>query len=215
MKTNIYLFAALFFLSVSAFAQTPAAAENRVVFMGDSITDGWKLDKYFPGKPYVNRGIGGQVTQQMVARFDKDVLAAKPKVVVILGGINDLDVNHPTALQTIQANYRSMAEMAKASGIKVVLASVLPVSDYNKTADGQIYHRTALFPPANILALNKWLKAYCAANGHVYLDYFSAMADTTGSLRANLASDGVHPNDEGYKMMTSLASKAIQRALKK
>lgn len=215
MKTNIYLFAALFFLSVSAFAQTPAAAENRVVFMGDSITDGWKLDKYFPGKPYVNRGIGGQVTQQMVARFDKDVLAAKPKVVVILGGINDLDVNHPTALQTIQANYRSMAEMAKASGIKVVLASVLPVSDYNKTADGQIHHRTALFPPANILALNKWLKEYCAANGHVYLDYFSAMSDTTGSLRASFASDGVHPNDEGYKVMVPLAAKAIQRAMKK
>lgn len=187
----------------------PAPGEDRVVFMGDSITDGWRLAEYFPKKPYVNRGISGQTTPQMLIRFRPDVIAHKPKVVVILAGTNDIAGNTgPMTVEMIQDNYASMAELAKANGISVVFSSVLPVHDYG------LRKMTVGRPPALILKLNEWLKNYCAKNGHVYLDYFSKMVDDKGFLKAELANDGLHPNAAGYKLMAPLAEAAIQQALK-
>jgi lysophospholipase L1-like esterase len=189
----------------------PAKDEQRVVFLGDSITDGWKLDEYFPSKPYINRGISGQTTPQMLIRMRPDVIAHKPKVVVILAGTNDIAGNTgPMTVEMIQDNYASMAELAKANGIRVVFASVLPVHDYNPQR--QI---TKGRPPEKILQLNTWLKEYCAKNGHIYLDYFSKMVDDKGFLKAELANDGLHPHAEGYKIMAPLAEAAIAQALKK
>lgn len=189
----------------------PAKDENRVVFYGDSITDGWKLEEYFPNKPYINRGISGQTTPQMLVRFRADVIAHKPKVVVLLAGTNDIAGNTgPMTLEMIQDNYVSMAELAKASGIKFVFASVLPIHDYNAQRK-----QSERRPPEKILKLNEWLKAYCAANGLTYLDYFSKMVDDKGFLKAELANDGLHPNAEGYKVMAPLVEAAIQEALKK
>lgn len=187
----------------------PAKDENRVVFYGDSITDGWKIAEYFPNKSYINRGISGQTTPQMLLRFRPDVIAHKPKVVVLLAGTNDIAGNTgPMTLEAIEGNYASMAELAKANGIKFVFASVLPVHDYGQRK------MTTGRPPEKILKLNEWLKNYCAANGHIYLDYFSKMVDDKGFLKAELANDGLHPNAEGYKIMAPLAEAAIQQALK-
>lgn len=188
----------------------PAKTENRVVFMGDSITDGWKLAEYFPNKPYINRGISGQTTPQMLIRFRPDVIALKPKAVVILAGTNDIAGNTgPMTIEMITDNYASMAELAKANGIKVIFSSVLPIHDYGKN---KVSERRS---PDNILKLNEWLKAYCKANGHTYLDYFSKTVDDKGMLKADLATDGLHPNADGYKIMAPLAEAAIQQALKK
>jgi lysophospholipase L1-like esterase len=187
----------------------PAAGEERVVFMGDSITDGWgrKYGKFFPGKPYINRGISGQTTPQMLIRFRSDVLAHKPRVVVILAGTNDIAGNTgPMPLEDIEGNLASMAELAKANGIGVVMASVMPVSDY-------IRPQTPRRPNEKIRELNDWIKKYTAANGHVYLDYYSAMLDDKGVFRQELTYDGLHPNDAGYDVMLPLAEKAIAQAL--
>ena len=189
---------------------SPSGSENRVVFMGDSITDGWHLDQSFPGKPYVNRGIGGQTTPQMLLRFRSDVIYLTPKVVVILAGTNDISGNTgPMTLIEIEANLKTMTELARIHGIRVVLSSVLPVNNYTE--------RSKLFfplrPPAQILELNAWMKDYAAHNGCIYLDYFSAMVDDKGMLRADLAKDGLHPNDMGYAVMAPLAQKAIDQAL--
>jgi lysophospholipase L1-like esterase len=186
----------------------PAGNESRVVFMGNSITEGW--DKYFPtmfaGKPYINRGIGGQTTPQMLVRFHPDVVALKPKVVVILAGTNDIAGNTgPSTLEMIEDNLASMAEIASANGIKVVLSSVLPVFDYP--------WKPGLEPAPKIIALNKWMKDYAAKHGAVYLDYHSAMADARGGMREGLAAYGVHPNSAGYRLMAPLVEQAIQRAL--
>ncbi len=195
----------------NAEVKPPAKDEKRVVFYGDSITDGWKLAEYFPGKPYINRGISGQTTPQMLIRFRADVIAHKPKVVVLLAGTNDIAGNTgPMSLEAIEDNYASMAELAKANGIKFVFSSVLPIHDYNpkrKMSDGR--------PPEKILKLNEWMKKYCAEHGHTYLDYFSKSVDDKGFLKAELAADGLHPNAEGYKLMAPLAEAAIQEALKK
>jgi lysophospholipase L1-like esterase len=186
------------------------AGENRVVFYGDSITDAWKLAEYFPGKPYVNRGISGQTTPQMLVRLRPDVLALKPKVLVILAGTNDIASNTgPMTLEMIQDNYASIAELARAHGIRVVFASVLPIHDYGRV---KMSERR---PMEKINALNEWLKKYSAEQGHVYLDYYSKMLDDKGLLRAELAADGLHPNADGYKIMAPLAEAAIQQALKK
>ncbi|MDQ3012343.1 MAG: SGNH/GDSL hydrolase family protein [Acidobacteriota bacterium] len=195
---------------VNAKLAAPDKNENRVVFMGDSITDGWKLADYFPGKPYINRGIGGQTTPQMLIRFRPDVIALKPKVVVILAGTNDIAGNTgPMTLEMIEHNYASMAELAKANGIKVIFSSVLPIHDYGKPK------RSESRSPDNILKLNEWLKNYCQANGHTYLDYFSKTIDDKGMLKAELAADGLHPNAEGYKIMAPMAEAAIGQTLKK
>jgi lysophospholipase L1-like esterase len=192
-------------------ALAPAAAsENRVVFFGDSITDIWKLADYFPGKPYVNRGIGGQTTPQMLVRFRQDVIDLHPKVVVILAGTNDIAGNTgPMRDEDIEANYASMAELARANAIRVVFSSVLPVHNYTEKSKDFFAQRS----PARILALNDWLKSYCAKNGVVYLDYFSAVVDEKGLLKKDLADDGLHPNATGYKIMAPLAEAAISKAI--
>jgi len=197
---------------------TPATkTETRVVFMGDSITDSWQSSKFggfFPGKPYIDRGISGQTTPQMLVRFRADVVALHPKVVVILAGTNDLAGNTgPMSFEAIEDNLISMAELAKANSIKVVLASILPVSDYEQR-DGKPIIRTLQRPPEKIKALNEWMKAYAAKNKLTYLDYYSAMIDEKGFLRAELSEDGLHPNAKGYAIMTPLAEAAITRALK-
>ncbi len=193
----------------NAQVQPPAAEENRVVFMGDSITDNWnhKPGRFFPGKPYINRGISGQTTPQMLIRFRPDVIALKPKVVVILAGTNDLAGNTgPTTLDAIEDNLTSMAELAKANEIRVVLASVMPVCDYIKP-------QTNRRSPEQIIALDKWIKDYAAKNHLVYLDYYSAMLDDKQMLKQELTGDGLHPNDAGYAIMAPLAEKAIAAAL--
>lgn len=194
----------------------PANDEKRVVFMGDSITDFWKLNEFFPNEPYINRGISGQTTPQMLIRFRPDVLALKPKVVVILAGTNDISSNTgPTTPEAIQGNLTSMAELARANGIRVVIASLLPVSDYAKNKDGVQIVQTVRRPPAQILALNQWIRQYVADNGLTYLDYYSATVDDKGFLKAEVSSDGLHPNAKGYELMKPLAEKAIAEALKK
>src|ERR687886_422144 len=196
----------------------PAKGEQRVVFMGDSITDGWDDPRYggfFPGKPYLDRGISGQTTPQMLIRFRPDVIALGPKAVVILAGTNDIAGNTgPMTLGAIEDNLASMAELAHANGVRVVLASLLPVSDYEKR-DGKPIIQTTRRPPEQIRALNEWMKRYAAANGATYLDYYSAMVDDKGFLRDELSEDGLHPNAKGYEVMAPLAERAIASALKK
>jgi lysophospholipase L1-like esterase len=188
----------------------PKAGEARVVFMGDSITDAWgrSYGKFFPGKPYVNRGISGQTTPQMLVRFRPDVIALKPKAVVILAGTNDIAGNTgPMTLEEIQGNLMSMAELAKANGIKVVFSSVMPVTD-------AIRSQTERRPPEKIKALNSWMKEYAAKSGAIYLDYYNAMLDDKGMLKKELTYDGLHPNNEGYTLIEPLAQAAVDKALK-
>jgi lysophospholipase L1-like esterase len=189
----------------------PAKGENRVVFFGDSITDIWHLDQYFPGKPYINRGIGGQTTPQMLVRFRQDVIDLNPKLVVILAGTNDIAGNTgPMRNEDIEANLASMAELARVHAVRVVFSSVLPVHNYTDKAKDFFAQR----PTARILELNTWLKDYCAKNSILYLDYFSALVDDKGLLKKELADDGLHPNDAGYKIMVPLAEAAIAKAEK-
>jgi lysophospholipase L1-like esterase len=195
----------------------PAPDEARVVFMGDSITEGWGekatatspgRGEFFPGKPYVNRGISGQTTPQMLVRFRQDVIALKPKVVVLLAGTNDIAENTgKTSLEAIEDNIASMSELARANGIRVVLCSVLPASDFS--------WRPGLMPAPKIKALNAWIKEYAAKNGFVYVDYYSSMVNGQGGLKAELSPDGVHPNKAGYEIMAPLADTGIAEALKK
>ena len=201
---------------------------GRVVFMGDSITDFWNLAESFPGKPYVNRGIGGQVTAQMLVRMYPDVIDLKPAAMVVLAGTNDIARNNgPVTLTMIEQNIMAMTELAQLHGIKVLLASVMPISDYpylrqqgappppvgpggrgapprQKMTDGR--------PPSDILKLNAWLKDYAAKVNATYVDYFNAMVDERGWLRDGISADGLHPNAEGYKVMTSVLTAALQKA---
>ena len=187
----------------------PKPGESRVVFFGDSITDGWHLDQYFPGKGYINRGISGQTTSQMLVRFQQDVVNLKAAVVVVLAGTNDIAGNTgPISIEDIEANYAALADLARAHGIHLIFSSVTPVNDY--TPESQNFY--AQRSPAKILALNAWLKNYCSANGLVYLDYFSAMVDVRGLLRKDLAADGLHPDDAGYRIMAPLADAAVKQA---
>lgn len=187
----------------------PTANENRIVFMGNSITEGWSnFDKNFwEGKPYVNRGISGQTTPQMLLRFKQDVIDLKPKVVVILAGINDIAGNTgPMTLEQTRDNIITMAQLAKANGIKVVLASVIPAFDFP--------WRPGMEPAEKVVALNNMIKSYCAKNKIVYLDYHTVMKDEHNGLKKELGYDGVHPNLEGYKVMEPLVEQAIAAALK-
>jgi len=210
--------------------QSQAAPADRVVFMGDSITDFWNLSEYFPGKPYVNRGIGGQTTPQMLVRMYPDVIDLKPAAMVVLAGTNDIARNTgPETAEMIQQNIMAMTELAQHHAIKVVLCSVLPVSDYP-------YQRSQNAPPApaaagrggpprmaakmtdshpagDILKLNAWMKEYAGKVGAVYVDYFSVTVDERGWLKDAFSMDGLHPNAEGYKAMTAAVMPAIQKAL--
>ena len=187
----------------------PASNENRVVFMGNSITIGWlnKRPEFFKGKSYVNRGISGQTTPQMLIRFRQDVVDLTPKVVVILAGTNDIAGNTgPSTIPMIADNIISMAEIAHANDIKVILSSTLPAFDYP--------WKPGLEPADKIIALNKLLKSYAEEKGHIYLDYFSAMADDRNGLPKRYADDEVHPTVEGYKVMEPLVEKAIAKAVR-
>ena len=179
----------------------PAPGEQRVLFMGDSITDGWKLADYFPGKPYVNRGIGGQITGEMLGRMKADALDTKPMVMIVLAGTNDLA--RGVAIPAIENNLYMIGSLAKAQGIKVVFASITPVNGANITVR----------PPEKILELNKYLQELCAKEGYIYLDYFTALKDDEGHIPKTLAADGLHPNVDGYKIMAPLAQAAIEKAL--
>ncbi len=196
------------FQEANAALEAPTANEDRVVFMGNSITIGWinSRPEFFEGKPWVNRGISGQTTPQMLVRFRQDVIDLKPKVVVLLAGTNDIAGNTgPSTLEMIMDNVKGMAEMAHANGIKVVLSSTLPAYDYP--------WRPGLEPAPKIIALNKMIKAYCEVTGHIYLDYFSAMVDERGGLPKKYAADEVHPTKEGYAVMEPLVEAAIAQAL--
>jgi lysophospholipase L1-like esterase len=207
------------YAEANATLAAPSKFELRVVFMGDSITDAWvspEFGGFFPGKPYVDRGISGQTTPQMLIRFRPDVIALRPKVVVILAGTNDIAGNTgPMTVEQIEANLVSMAELAKANKIRVVLASILPVSNYGHDRQGNPLDMRINRPPEKILELNAWIKKYSAANGHTYLDYFSAMVDPQGLLQQDLSEDGLHPNAKGYAVMSPLAEQAIRAAVKK
>lgn len=187
----------------------PAPGENRVVFMGDSITEGWHFDapeSTFKNKPYINRGISGQTSPQMLVRFRQDVVDLKPKVVVILAGTNDIAGNTgPMTLEESEDNLKSMAEIATANHIKVVLCSVLPAYDFP--------WQPGMQPAPKIDALNSWIKSYAADHGYVYVDYHSAMKDKRDGLPANLSHDGVHPNPAGYAIMAPLVEAGITKAL--
>jgi lysophospholipase L1-like esterase len=185
-------------------------AENRVVFLGDSITDGWRLNEYFPGKPYVNRGISGQASGEMLGRMKADVIDLKPVAVVVLAGTNDLARGTP--LSTVQNNLTMIADLAVTHGIKPIFASILPIHDYHKDKDLS-YERSPARPPGSILAMNQWIQGLCKQRGFTYLDYFSAMTDEKGFLKEELADDGLHPNAAGYRIMGPLAQAAIDRTI--
>lgn len=194
----------------NAALKPPATNEKRVVFFGDSITDIWKLDESFPGKPYINRGIGGQTTSQMLVRFRQDVIDLQPKAVVILAGTNDIAGNSgPISNEDIEANLSDFAELARAHGVQVIFSSILPV--YNYTPESKDFF--AQRPRDRILALNGWLKSYCDKNHLFYLDYFDAMVDDKGMLKRELANDGLHPNKAGFAVMAPMAEKAIENTL--
>jgi lysophospholipase L1-like esterase len=186
--------------------------KKRVVFYGDSITDGWgrrpNTGTFFPGKAYVNRGISGQTTAQMVVRFRQDVIDLNPSVVVILAGTNDVAGNTgPMTPKMTEDNFISMVDMAKENGIKVVIASITPAFDYP--------WRKGLEPAEKIKSLNSWLETYCKDRGLTYLDYYSALTDDKGGMKEGTSSDGVHPTAAGYAIMAPLAQAAIDEALAK
>lgn len=199
-------------------AALPKPGEQRVVFIGDSITDLWDekgFGGFFPGKPYINRGISGQTTSQMLVRFRADVIALRPKVVVILAGTNDIAGNTgPMTLEESGDNIASMSEVAKTNGIRVVLSSVLPVSDTVRGASGEFYIQTKSRPPSRILMMNEWLKNFARTNGYIYLDYYGAMVDESGFVKDGLTFDGLHPNAKGYAVMAPIAERAIREALR-
>jgi lysophospholipase L1-like esterase len=202
----------------NATLSAPRADEARVVFMGDSITDMWQQPRFggfFPGKPYIDRGISGQTTAQMLVRFRPDVLALQPSVVLILAGVNDIAGNTgPTTDEEIEGNLASMSELARANGVRVVLASILPVSAYHHRAGDPSPPQTTIRPMARITAVNDWVRKEASAHGYVYLDYFAAMTDASGFLRAEFSEDDLHPNAKGYAVMAPLAEAAIGKALR-
>ncbi len=184
------------------------ADPKRVIFMGDSITDIWKLADSFPGKPYVNRGISGQTTPQMLVRMFPDVIDLKPAAMILLAGTNDIAHNTgPSTLTMVEENIQAMTELAQAHGIKVILCSVTPISDYGRAP------QTTQRPPADILKINAWMKDYAAKANAIFADYYSAIVDAKGMLREGFSMDGLHPNTEGYKLIAPVTEAAIQKAL--
>jgi lysophospholipase L1-like esterase len=180
------------------------ADPKRVVFMGDSITDGWPLAEAFPGKPYVNRGISGQTTAQMLVRMYPDVVALQPVAMVLLAGTNDIAANNgPQTLDMIRQNLMAMVELAQVHHIKVILCAVMPISG----------KQSANRPPADILRLNAWLKEYAAQTGSAYVDYHAAVVDALGEFRTGYSDDGLHPNARGYQLMKTAVSKALDDAV--
>ena len=188
----------------------PPGKQPRVVFMGDSITDFWRLNEYFAVRDFVNRGISGQTSTQMLGRFLQDVVALHPRAVLILAGTSDIALGIPA--NGIEDNLAMMGDLAKVHGIKPLFASILPVSDYHKSEDPR-YEVSKIRPPSVIQQVNLWLKEYCRREGFAFVDYYSAMADSNGQLPADQAEDGLHPNPKGYRIMSTVALQAIDRAL--
>ena len=181
---------------------------GRVVFLGDSITDIWNLAKFFPGKPYVNRGISGQTTPQMLVRMFPDVIDLKPAAVILLAGTNDIARNTgPETAGMIEQNFQAITELARVHQIKVILCSLTPVSDY--TAHPQTVRR----PPSQILELNRWIKTYAASAHATFADYYSALVDSKGMLKDGYSNDGLHPNNRGFALLAPVAEAAIEKAL--
>ncbi|MGH9430107.1 MAG: SGNH/GDSL hydrolase family protein [Terriglobia bacterium] len=181
---------------------------HRVVFLGDSITDGWNLAKYFPGKPYVDRGVSGQTTPQMLTRMFADVIDLKPGAVIILAGTNDIARNTgPETAAMIEENFEAMTELAQAHGIKVILCTLTPISDY--TQHPQSENR----PPADILKLNDWLQQYASKSHAIVANYYQTVVDAKGMFREGYSNDGLHPNAKGYSLLAPVAEAAIEKAL--
>ncbi len=185
-------------------------ARPRVVFLGDSITDGWRLNEYFMGRDFINRGISGQITGEMLGRMQADVIDLRPRALLILGGTNDLARGIPP--KVIENNLSMMVDLARAHQIKPLIASILPVSDYHKDVNPR-FEMTKARPPASIVEVNRWIQDYCPRHGCTYVDYYSAMVDKAGMLEASLADDGLHPNAKGYRIMAPIAQEAIGRIL--
>lgn len=188
----------------------PPTKLARVVFLGDAITESWRLNEYFTGRDFINRGIGEQTTLQMLARFHQDVASVNPKVVVVAGGTNDIAAG--IASNEIEDNLATLGDLAKAHGIKPIFASILPVSDYHKDADPH-FERTVNRPPAAIQSINTWMKTYCQSQGFVYMDYYASMVDAAGRMQSELSDDGLHPNAKGYRVMSPIALEAIGRVM--
>lgn len=188
-----------------------AASANRVVFFGDSITDFWRLNEYFPGKDFVNRGISGQITGEMLGRMKADVIDLHPKAMILLAGTND--IARGVALRTIEDNLIMITELARANNIKVLLCSVLPVSDYHKTENPR-FEMAKSHPPQQIREINQWMQNYCRGNVCTYVDYFSAMVDSAGMLQSDLSDDGLHPNAKGYRIMAPIAQRALDEVIR-
>lgn len=209
MKTKLADWAQLdFYRSQDASLPAPNPGEQRVVFYGDSITWGWALGDSFPGRPYINRGISGQTTPQMLIRFQQDVVHLRAAVVIILAGTNDVAGNTgPETPEMIEDNFVSMAAIAKQSGIRLVIASILPAIAYP--------WRPGIEPANEIRTMNDWLKDFCQRDGDIYLDYYTSLADAQGGMKPGLSKDGVHPTAAGYAIMAPLADQAIAQALRK
>ncbi len=188
----------------------PQAKRPRVVFLGDSITDGWRLNEYFPDRDFVNRGISGQITGEMLGRMKADVIDLRPAMMLVLAGTNDIARGVPT--RTVQNNLTMIADLAEAYKIRPLFGSLLPVSDYHKDQDAQ-YEQSKRRPPETIQQINAWLVDFCRQRNYVYVDYFSQMADRVGMLKSELSDDGLHPNSLGYRIMAPVALAAIDRAL--
>ncbi len=188
----------------------PSGKTPVVVFLGDSIFDSWRLNEYFTGRDFLNRAIAGQTSSQMLARFIPDVVALNPKVVVILAGTNDIASG--VAVNQIEDNLTAMGDLAKARGIKVIFASLLPVSDYHKNTDPR-YEMTKSRPPATIQAINRWLQMFCSSQGFTYMDYYSALVDPASQMKTDLSDDGLNPNSKGYRVMSPVTLMAIDGLL--
>jgi lysophospholipase L1-like esterase len=198
------------YADANAKLNAPAPNLTRVVFMGDSITDFWRLNEYFSGREYINRGISGQVTDEILARMKPDVIDLHPKAMLILAGTND--ISRGVAVKTIENNLSMIGDLCQANGIHPVFASITPTSDYHK-AENPRNEMTKTRPIATIVEINNWLREYCRAHHYIYVDYYNALLDTNGVIGADLADDGLHPNAKGYRIMAPLALKGLDQAL--
>lgn len=196
------------YAEVDARLGPPQSGKPRVVFLGDSITDAWRLNEYFPDRDFLNRGISGQITGQMLGRMKQDVIDLKPAAMLFLGGTNDLA--RGISVQTIEQNISLIADLCDDHQIRLILATVLPVSDYHKDVN-PAYEMTKFRPPDQIRALNSWMQSFCLQRNYTFLDYYSEMADASGRIKADLADDGLHPNSNGYRIMAPLALTAINK----
>jgi lysophospholipase L1-like esterase len=198
------------YADANAKLNVPSPNDTRVVFMGDSITDFWRLNEYFTGREYINRGISGQVTDEILARMKADVIDLHPKAMLVLAGTND--IARGIAVKTIENNLSMIGDLCQMNGIRPVFASITPTSDYHK-AENPRNEMTKTRPISTIVEVNNWLREYCRAHRYVYVDYYNPLLDSNGVLGADLSDDGLHPNPKGYRIMAPIAVKALDQAL--